>query len=1749
MRGSLASSGTIRVDAGTLSLFGPTATLAGTLAGAGELDLRGGGQYQFAGGIAVAVATLGVMDIGSALSLGAGLAYSGGFTLGGGASIALSGASVALSGQASLDGTIIGPGTVSASGSADANGLTLAGGAALDDRGVFTQAGPVTLGGSYGDPATLTVEGGATYDLISDDSVFGLGAASIANAGLFEKTGVGGLSSVSAQLSNTGTIAVGRGTLAFSGALTNDGAIVVGGSGAPADLIIGTALLAGSGTIRIGAGATLAVDSAAAAGESIAFAGAGGLLALAEPGAVAGTISGFATGDTIDLVGIAANRFSYANGVLELTEISAGTTAIIAGLHLPGIADPAGLALMADGTGGTAIEFATADPPPNITLDNWTAGGGDWSNAANWTKAGGAHAVPGINNDAVIAPAGTAGFVVGYTASGSVAQLTGGTLSSGAAITLAIGGGALTVGDGGFWSGSLVESAGTFDAAAGFSILGTASLGSAAVAEIDSSTLAIGGGTLGGTIRGAGELKLLAPGQFALAPGLSLAVATLDLAASAGNGATATLQSSVSYAGKLVLEVTGATRAALVLNGNSLGLGGSAFLDGTVIGTGTIGVTGAADLDGLVLSGSVHLTDRGTLTQDGPVTLGTAASDASVLRITAGATYNILADVDLASGAAAAILNAGVFEKTGLNGASTIGAGFTNTGTIAVASGKVALAGANTGIGGSVMGAGTLLLAGSATLRPGVSLTIGTLAVGAAGGPPGSAVLGADIGYGGHFLLARGAGTLHLAGKSLALSGAALLDGAIDNAGSSTPGALVVSGSADANGLVLTGPAELLDTGTITQDGALALDPAASVVIAAGATYDILAGIGIAGTGAAALTNSGLFEKTGALGASTIDANFANSGTILAARGTIALAGGANDTLGGTLTGAGAIDLEPSGTATLANGVVLSVATLALGGGNVALGGSESYAGRFILAPAAILTPNGFALTLSGTATLAGELNGGLVTILGTAQANGLILAGGGTLDDARLIAQDGMVTLGTAASDTPTIVIDPGATYDILTDVNINSHADAAIANRGLFEKSGANGISYVFADIANTGTIAVAEGTLALRAGTADLGGRITGAGALALDSAGIFTLDSGLTLDVAALGLYGGGNILLESSRSYTGCATLGPATTLDLMGHVLSLDGIVGLDGVVAGAGTLAVQGSADANGLVLAGAAVLNVIGTIAQDGAVTLGTGADMAQLNIETAATYDLIADVGLAANGNVGANNGGLFEKTAGSGTSMVATAVTNTGTIAATSGTLALTGSVVNDGLMRVAGGELVVGQSLGADAGHSGTIAIGAGGEVLLQGAVSSAQAIAFAGAPGILALAAPTSLAAAIGGFGHGDTIDLVGATFTSGADVVSFTNQVLAVSNAGTTIASLHLAGAYGAAEFQLADDGAHGTAITIPCFLAGTRILTPRGELPVEQLAVGELVLTQSGEAKPIVWIGRRSIACARHPVPQKVRPVRIRAGAFASDLPRRDLLLSPDHAVFANGVLIPVKHLINGISIRQENMDKSDYVHIELAGHDILLAEGLAVESYLDSGNRAEFASGSGRTPVARHPGSASNVDAMRFAPLCVSGPRLASVKRVLLSRLERDGWGVAVEPELHLIAAGRIIRPGSVSGCGRLYSFFLPDKSERIRIISHRGIPAEIDAESEDGRRLGVAIERIVLDGRAMPPGDPALGAGFHGIERQGAVAWRWTDGEATLMLPPGEPGKPRLLELAVCAIAPSWREPRSQSSRAA
>ncbi len=264
----------------------------------------------------------------------------------------------------------------------------------------------------------------------------------------------------------------------------------------------------------------------------------------------------------------------------------------------------------------------------------------------------------------------------------------------------------------------------------------------------------------------------------------------------------------------------------------------------------------------------------------------------------------------------------------------------------------------------------------------------------------------------------------------------------------------------------------------------------------------------------------------------------------------------------------------------------------------------------------------------------------------------------------------------------------------------------------------------------------------------------------------------------------------------------------------------------------------------------------------------------------------------------------------------------------------------------------------------------SIDIGASSLVSL-GAIDSGRGIDFLGTGATLDLTSPGNFAGTITDFG-GNTIDLAGlnaAAETFSAGTLSLYDGL------GGLLDTLSLTEPAGitSADFHLASDGTGGTDLTL-CFYPGTFIATPGGETTVEDLRPGDMLLTRDGPAL-LHWVGRSEVD-TRFAGRLRSLPIRISAGALGAGLPRRDLLLSPDHALLLGNVLVQAAALINGGSIRREYdvPERFTYYHLELAHHALLLAEGALAESFVDNVDRMHFHNWDERdaaaTPIAEMP-----------------------------------------------------------------------------------------------------------------------------------------------------------------------------------
>ena len=335
-----------------------------------------------------------------------------------------------------------------------------------------------------------------------------------------------------------------------------------------------------------------------------------------------------------------------------------------------------------------------------------------------------------------------------------------------------------------------------------------------------------------------------------------------------------------------------------------------------------------------------------------------------------------------------------------------------------------------------------------------------------------------------------------------------------------------------------------------------------------------------------------------------------------------------------------------------------------------------------------------------------------------------------------------------------------------------------------------------------------------------------------------------------------------------------------------------------------------------------------------------------------------------------------------------------------------------------------------------------------------------------------------------------------------GADWYYTSTANALVGGTGTSGQSFYTGGADNTAEQGLMTVNA-----TSLCFAAGTLVLTSHGEIPVEALREGDLIVgLQGGRLRPVRWVGHRNVNLCTHPDPDSINPVRVCANAFGPGQPHRDLILSPNHALYVDGHLIAVRYLLNGATIRQEHWDDITYYHVELDGHDVMLVDGMTAESFLDIGNRAAFSNGG--EPVMLHPDFARQTwEAEACAPDLPKGEELTQLRAALLERAAALGHALTDDPDLCVVAGKRRIRPIETA---EGFRFNLPKGTRTVQIESRRFKPNEIRAEGNDARSLGVGVLGLALDNTQIPLDDARLTSGWHDPE----PVLRWTTGAASL-----------------------------------
>jgi T5SS/PEP-CTERM-associated repeat protein len=802
-----------------------------------------------------------------------------------------------------------------------------------------------------------------------------------------------------------------------------------------------------------------------------------------------------------------------------------------------------------------------------------------------------------------------------------------------------------------------------------------------------------------------------------------------------------------------------------------------------------------------------------------------------------------------------------------------------------------------------------------------------------------------------------------------------------------------------ANGVSLGSSATAAD-GTITVSGTNALLTDAGGV-----------SVGKAGHGLFEVLNNGTVQ---------IAHNGIAAGVSAGSSGTVIVGGSNTPALLNLGTGASGITVGSAGQGTVE---VQSGGTLQLNGtSGILVGQSAGAIGVLdVTGPNALITygttAGGLTVGSAGQGTV-NISNGGTILLNGTGGvAVGTAAGGFGSLEvqsgGALTIAAHGL-NIGVGATTSTGTVTVTGSGSSITTLGTLGGISVGSPGTGLLDINSGGSVASSAGVFIASTGTVMVTGGTLT-DTGQFTVGS--TGSGTLSLGTGGVVS-DTGSF----NIGFNGGssGSVVIDGGTvtQSDGGFTIGGsnvAGTLHVGSNgVLTSGGTVGLTDINSngtGQAAASVSGgtwnvnsqfiigdfgtgslSIDSAGVVNAGSAAVDIGNQAGGNGDVTVGGGnaqldggslfiatpsSSAGTLTVNTGGTVAMAGlSIGTGGVLNMGGGTlsaGGLPQIGGGiSGFGTLLASLDNIGTVVASSGLLDVTGSISGIGVMEIDGGSTME-----------------------VDGGLGSGQSVSFVTSPNPEALQlgvlAPTTQDFGISNWQNGDELIIANGQTVTGA--VWQGGGTLEVDTTGATYDFINVSFADGTTPiFTTTAD----SVTLVSCFVTGTRVSTLTGEVAVENLREGDLVqVVAGGGEEPIVWIGHRRVDCRHHPRPEWVWPVRVSAGAFGPGRPYHDLWLSPDHAIYIGDVLIPVKHLVNDSTIVQVPMDAVTYYHVELPQHAVMLAQGLAVESYLDVGDRTSFANAPG--PIALYPDFASRRwDAAGCAPLVVTGPEVEAARR---------------------------------------------------------------------------------------------------------------------------------------------------------
>nr|WP_242011933.1 Hint domain-containing protein [Acetobacter oeni] len=595
------------------------------------------------------------------------------------------------------------------------------------------------------------------------------------------------------------------------------------------------------------------------------------------------------------------------------------------------------------------------------------------------------------------------------------------------------------------------------------------------------------------------------------------------------------------------------------------------------------------------------------------------------------------------------------------------------------------------------------------------------------------------------------------------------------------------------------------------------------------------------------------------------------------------------------------------------------------------------------------------------------------------------------------------------------------------------------------------------------------LATGTVLSATGFADTfefvsaGGVVTGTTIGADTTQFVFGAASGTTVESGgAQDVFGVANGVTVSSggEATIGAGAVASDVTVSSGGYVALAAGTTTTGIAVSAGGYVAVMSGAVAGNTVIGSGGSLTVRpGALASDVVISSG--------GIETVESGGVTSNVAVMPDGTLNLEPGGSAYGTSTGSAGSAADVLIYSGGVLVSSASGVVSGVVVSGSAMSA--GILSGGTLVDATVEDGAQVTVSSGGTLIVDSAGG--------GYDGITLMS--------------GGAIDVADATATA-----SLSGDVLTVT-AGAVSWQADLSGDYTQEYFHISSSGDGGTLITVdgtPCYCRGTLILTDAGEVAVEDLRIGDRVMTLAGEARAIRWIGRRRYARQFAAGNRDILPVVIRAGALGDELPRRDLSVSPLHAMYLDGVLVPALALVNGRTIVQaEQIDEVAYFHVELESHDILIAEGTASESFVDDGSRGMFHNAGEYDGL--YP-EAVGAPAMYCAPRVEEGEALAAI-RARLNRGLADGseaGAVSVSGYVDAVERHRITGWARVDGDTAPVRLQILDRGVTIgEVVANRARP---DLGARCGFCFEVSgglspLERHVIEVRRVASGAQALG----------------------------------------------------------